>query len=135
MGIDILVFAGGPSSVSEDLLRGDGIRRRRGVEDAAGEGARRDIFLSKGDCPVPQSVRHFPFVHFSWVGAQREALCRFLRAEATLVFESEHASGGHFAAYEKPEALVDDLRRMFGKGGPAAGVVPGHDGFGTLARL
>jgi len=48
------------------------------------------------------------------------------------VFESEHAAGGHFAAYEKPEALADDLRRMFGKGGPAAGVVPEHDGFQTL---
>ena len=63
------------------------------------------------------------------------ALRRFLHAEANIVFESEHTSGGHFAAYEKPEALVDDLRRMFGKGGPAAGVVPRHDGFGTLARL
>ncbi|KAN0114034.1 Alpha/Beta hydrolase fold [Russula decolorans] len=53
----------------------------------------------------------------------------FLRAESNVVFESEHDVGGHFAAYEQPEALVDDLRRMFGKGGPAAGVVPRHDGF------
>ncbi|KAH9979829.1 alpha/beta-hydrolase [Russula compacta] len=53
----------------------------------------------------------------------------FLRAESNVVFESEHSAGGHFAAYERPEALVDDLRRMFGKGGPAAGVVPEHDGF------
>jgi hypothetical protein len=45
------------------------------------------------------------------------------------VFESEHDIGGHFAAYEQPEALVDDLRRMFGKGGPAAGVVTRHGGF------
>ena len=45
------------------------------------------------------------------------------------MFESEHDAGGHFAAYEKPEALVGDLRRMFGKGGPATGVVPMHDGF------
>ena len=45
------------------------------------------------------------------------------------MFESEHDSGGHFAAYEKPEALVNDLRKMFGKGGPAAGVVPKHNGF------
>jgi hypothetical protein len=52
-----------------------------------------------------------------------------LRAESNVVFESEHDAGGHFAAYEKPEALTDDLRRMFGKGGPAAGVVLGHDGF------
>jgi hypothetical protein len=48
---------------------------------------------------------------------------------SNVVFESEHAAGGHFASYEKPEALADDLRRMFGKGGPAAGVVPGHDGY------
>jgi hypothetical protein len=56
-------------------------------------------------------------------------LRRFFRARSNVVFESEHDSGGHFAAYEKPEALVDDLRKMFGKGGPAAGVVPGHNGF------
>jgi len=54
---------------------------------------------------------------------------RFVRAESNVVFESEHDVGGHFAVYEQPEALVDDLRRMFGKGGPAAGVVPSHDGF------
>ena len=63
------------------------------------------------------------------IKVQFETLCRFLRAESNAVFESEHAAGGHFAAYEKPEALADDLRRMFGRGGPAAGVVPGHDGF------
>ena len=44
------------------------------------------------------------------------------------MLESEHDAGGHFAAYEQPEALVDDLRKMFGNGGPAAGVVPRHDG-------
>ncbi|OJT15571.1 hypothetical protein TRAPUB_6318 [Trametes pubescens] len=46
-----------------------------------------------------------------------------------VVFESEHESGGHFAAFEKPEAIAGDLRRMFGKGGPAYGVVPGKDGY------
>lgn len=55
--------------------------------------------------------------------------CRHLRAESNVVFESEHDVGGHFAAYEQPEALVNDLRRMFGKGGPADGVVQRHDGF------
>ena len=44
-----------------------------------------------------------------------------LRAKANIVFESEHEVGGHFAAYEQPEALVDDLRKMFDKSGPAAG--------------
>jgi hypothetical protein len=33
-----------------------------------------------------------------------------------LVFEKEHDSGGHFAAFERPDALVKDLRTMFGKG-------------------
>ncbi|KAH9056297.1 hypothetical protein EDB87DRAFT_1579496 [Lactarius vividus] len=42
-----------------------------------------------------------------------------------IVFESEHEAGGHFAAYEQPEALVGDLRKMFGKSGPAGGVVSG----------
>ncbi|KAH9056307.1 Alpha/Beta hydrolase protein [Lactarius vividus] len=40
-----------------------------------------------------------------------------LRAQAKIVFESEHEVGGHFAAYEQPEALVGDLRKMFGKSG------------------
>ncbi|KAL0575910.1 hypothetical protein V5O48_006056 [Marasmius crinis-equi] len=49
--------------------------------------------------------------------------------ENNLVFESRHDSGGHFAAHEKPVELVDDLRKMFGKDGPAFGVVPGKDGY------
>ncbi|KAH9035727.1 alpha/beta-hydrolase [Lactarius pseudohatsudake] len=53
----------------------------------------------------------------------------WLRAQAKIVFESEHEVGGHFAAYEQPEALVTDLRKMFGKSGPAAGVVPGYTGY------
>ena len=43
-----------------------------------------------------------------------------LRAQGKIVFESEHELGGHFAAYEQPEALVGDLRKMFGKSGPVA---------------
>ncbi|KAH8990648.1 alpha/beta-hydrolase [Lactarius hatsudake] len=48
---------------------------------------------------------------------------------AKIVFESEHEVVGHFAAYEQPEALVGDLRKMFGKFGPAAGVVLGCAGY------
>lgn len=36
-----------------------------------------------------------------------------------VVFEKEHEKGGHFAAWEQPEALVEDLRTMFKPGGPA----------------
>ena len=49
-----------------------------------------------------------------------------------LVFESEHQKGGHFAAHEKPEELVGDVRRMFGRGGGAFGVVKGKDGYASL---
>ena len=52
-----------------------------------------------------------------------------LRSKGRVVFESEHKVGGHFAAYEQPEALVDDLRNMFGRTGPAAGVIPGCTGY------
>ena len=46
-----------------------------------------------------------------------------------LVFESEHDVGGHFAAFEVPERLAGDLRKMYEKGGPAHGVVPGKTGY------
>ena len=46
-----------------------------------------------------------------------------------VVFEAEHDAGGHFAAFEVPEKLAGDLRRMYGKGGPAYGVVPGKTGY------
>ncbi|KAJ7062219.1 Alpha/Beta hydrolase protein [Mycena amicta] len=71
---------------------------------------------------IPMGISYFPqeiFVHpRSWI-----------RLLGNVVFESEHASGGHFAAHEKPEALVGDVRRMFAKGGPAFGVVNGRSGY------
>ncbi|PPQ94344.1 hypothetical protein CVT25_000400 [Psilocybe cyanescens] len=53
---------------------------------------------------------------------------RWLKA-SNLVFESQHKSGGHFASHEKPQELAEDLRKMFGRGGPAFGVVPGKNGY------
>ncbi|KAK0464739.1 alpha/beta-hydrolase [Desarmillaria tabescens] len=51
------------------------------------------------------------------------------QAIGNLKFVSEHAHGGHFAAHEKPSELADDLRKFFGRGGAAAGVVPGKSGY------
>jgi len=51
------------------------------------------------------------------------------RTIGNVVFESEHSAGGHFAAHERPEDLAADVRAMFGKGGPAFGVVPGRIGY------
>ena len=57
---------------------------------------------------------------------------RWGRTLGKVVFESVHANGGHFASYEVPEALVGDLRKMFGKGGKAYRVVKDKDGYGDM---
>lgn len=44
------------------------------------------------------------------------------RTLGPVVFENVHEDGGHFAAHERPEELVGDLRKMFGKGGGARSV-------------
>ncbi|KAI1136025.1 alpha/beta-hydrolase [Hypoxylon sp. FL0543] len=38
-----------------------------------------------------------------------------------VVFEREHEHGGHFALWEEPEAIIDDLQVMFAQGGKARG--------------
>lgn len=51
------------------------------------------------------------------------------RTLGPVVHESFHESGGHFAAWEKPEVLAAELKKMFGKGGGAFGVVAGKNGY------
>ncbi|ROV87841.1 hypothetical protein VMCG_10545 [Cytospora schulzeri] len=41
------------------------------------------------------------------------------RQVGDVVYEREHEQGGHFAAWEQPEVLVDDIRTMFDLKGPA----------------
>lgn len=45
-----------------------------------------------------------------------------------VVRQSEHSRGGHFAAWEVPDAIVEDLWAMFSEGGPCHGVIPNRDG-------
>ena len=128
--INLLVFACGTSSINKDLLRGSKIERALGLAPLACNPASWHIFLPEGVGSLTSSVGlSLACLVGLLIDIQFEMLVRFLRAESNVVFESEHDVGGHFAAYEQPGALVDDLRRMFGKGGPAAGVVPRHDGF------
>lgn len=58
-----------------------------------------------------------------------------MQAIGNVVFMSEHEHGGHFAAYEKPDELVQDLFKFLGKGGPAHGVVEGSNGYSLSSRL
>jgi hypothetical protein len=74
-------------------------------------------------------VLTIPSLILFYVGLTKSEAISLLRAQGNIVFESEHEVGGHFAAFEQPEALVGDLRKMFGKSGPAAGVVVGHTGY------
>jgi pimeloyl-ACP methyl ester carboxylesterase len=46
-----------------------------------------------------------------------------LRTLGVIGFVRNHTSGGHFAAYEKPELLVGDLREFYGPGGSGHTVV------------
>lgn len=50
-----------------------------------------------------------------------------------VVYEREYERGGHFAAWERPDAIVEDLRTMFGKDGGAYNVVKGKSGFSEHA--
>ncbi|KAJ7726495.1 Alpha/Beta hydrolase protein [Mycena metata] len=88
-------------------------------EDAAG---RKDGDLQANPPTIPLGLSHFPKDILSFP----KSWSRWL---GNIVFESEHESGGHFAAYERPNELVDDLRRMFGKDGPAFGLVSGKSGY------
>ncbi|KAI5276392.1 alpha/beta-hydrolase [Aureobasidium subglaciale] len=63
-----------------------------------------------------------------WIGGVKLGLCyapkeltivprTWGRTLGPVVFESEKKRGGHFLAYEQPEEVVSDLRKMFGSGG------------------
>lgn len=48
-----------------------------------------------------------------------------------VVQQNPYGKGGHFAAFEVPDLLAYDIKKMFGKNGGAFGVVPGHNGFAS----
>lgn len=53
----------------------------------------------------------------------KELTIDWARTTGNVQFYRRHDSGGHFAAWEKPEELVRDLRDFFGPKGTAAGVI------------
>lgn len=98
-----------------------------------------DILTSADITPIPLGYSHFPqevvkpprrSVLLNCLG-NLLVTCELVSwlKPPNLVFESRHERGGHFGAYEKPEELVQDLRKMFGKNGPAFKVVPEKSGY------
>ncbi|KAI0643077.1 alpha/beta-hydrolase [Trametes meyenii] len=71
---------------------------------------------------IPLGLSYFPREHWRLPKSWGITLGK-------VVIRSQHDKGGHFAAFEQPEALAGDVRKMFGKGGPAYGVVAGKDGY------
>ncbi|KAH0347073.1 alpha/beta-hydrolase, partial [Aureobasidium melanogenum] len=53
----------------------------------------------------------------------------WVRKIGPVVFENEHDTGGHFAAWEKPEHLAKDLKDMYRKGAEAAQVLGDANGY------
>ncbi|KAK0209491.1 Alpha/Beta hydrolase protein [Armillaria fumosa] len=81
-----------------------------------------DVVTIGGRPAIPHGLSYFP--------KELKSVPRIWNhVNGNVVFESEHTAGGHFAAHEKPQELVDDVRKMFGKGGPAFGVVPRQTGY------
>ncbi|KAI9064689.1 alpha/beta-hydrolase [Trametes sanguinea] len=85
-------------------------------------GGKHDTFEGVKWTSVPLGVSYFPRELVRLPKSWAHTLGKY-------VFESEHDKGGHFAAFEQPEKLAGDLRKMYGKGGPAYGVVPGKPGY------
>ncbi|KAI0775497.1 alpha/beta-hydrolase [Trametes elegans] len=81
-----------------------------------------DLFEGTKRTTVPFGVAYFP-------GEIAQTPKSWSKMLGKVVFESTHDKGGHFSAFEQPEKLASDLHKMFGKGGPAHGVVPGRNGY------
>ncbi|KAG6855801.1 hypothetical protein H0H87_010754 [Tephrocybe sp. NHM501043] len=89
------------------------------IHASAAEGV--NVFSKTEHTTIPLGYSYFP--------KELAILPRSWTRVPNLVFEAEHDEGGHFAAHEKPELLVGDLRKMFGKEGRAFGVVKDKDGY------
>ncbi|KAF2084427.1 alpha/beta-hydrolase [Saccharata proteae CBS 121410] len=57
------------------------------------------------------------------------------KALGPVVYISDNPSGGHFAAWEKPEVIGRDLQKMFGRDGPCYKAVEGRSGYEPRAKL
>ena len=75
---------------------------------------------------------YIPNVKLGTVKFPRELFCFPKSWQPTMgpvVLQSQYDKGGHFAAWERPDAIVKDLREMMGQQGGAYAVVQGRTGF------
>lgn len=85
----------------------------------AGAAASVVIYYESVHAEVEQSNRALSYVPnvplgLSWFPEDLELAPKaWGRALGPVVYEKIHNSGGHFAAHERPQELVDDLRSMF----------------------
>ncbi|EMD61496.1 hypothetical protein GGP41_004103 [Bipolaris sorokiniana] len=105
---------------------------------SAGPNAHVRIYYEAGHNPTPEVPDRERAS--GWVGKVKLGVAHFpreitvvprvwARTLGPLVYESIHDKGGHFAAHERPDAIAEDLQKMFGKGGPCFGIVPGKPGY------
>ena len=127
MGLNLLVLSCGPRCIGENILRSRKIFRRfkqicvNGQDHSYGSFA----FPERHICTTKKAgfqTRNFGF----FTHGRKNS---WLPTVGKLVFAAKHDSGGHFAAHEKSVELVNDLRGMFGRKGPAHGIVNGKDGY------
>ncbi|KAJ6169152.1 hypothetical protein N7497_001995 [Penicillium chrysogenum] len=55
--------------------------------------------------------------------------CSWAARLGPVVQQKEYSRGGHFAAWEVPDSIIQDLRAMFSKNGPCYGIISGKDGY------
>lgn len=101
----------------------------------AGPAAAQRIYYESSNDPQQMRVRidqYIPDVKLGVARFLKELISThkaWLPSMGPLVHDSQWDRGGHFAAWERPDAVVEDLRIMFGKGGGAFGAVAGKNGY------
>jgi len=87
---------------------------------------------SVSDIPYSKLMSYIPDVKLGLAHLPCEiaaAPSTWVETLGPVVRQSRHKRGGHFAAWEVPKVIVDDLQAMLGKGGTCYGLIRGRDGY------
>ena len=91
-----------------------------------------DIRSTRQDSTWERAGKHIPGSKVGIVRFAKEIVNTpklWAQGMGEVLQDTEYERGGHFAATERPDAVVAELSKMFGKGGPAYGVVEGKTGY------